>query len=245
VISLRANRGDIADGARAMVPWLAGLVPFGLVIGVSAAHADVPVLAGWLTGPLIYAGSAQLATIGMLGAGAAPMAAVAVTLVMNVRLIFYSTTMARYWRGTPWWWRLMAGYLMVDPSVAVGLEGYRRLGRVRGHAHYLGGAVLLWVCWLIAIGVGAVAGAGLPAWLHLEFVIPLYLVGQAISKAADPALRRAIFVAAGVALLALTAPLQLGIAVAIAAGVAAGLTARPAGPIRSIHPLQPASEAPQ
>jgi predicted branched-subunit amino acid permease len=243
VISLRANRRDIAVGARAMVPWLAGIVPFGLVIGVSAARADVPALAGWLTGPLIYAGSAQLATIGMLDAGAAPMAVVAVALVINVRLIFYSATMARHWRGTPWWWRLVAGYLLVDPSVAVGLEGYRRLGRGRGHAHYLGGAVLLWVCWLTAIGVGAAAGAGLPGWLHLEFVIPLYLAGQAISKLADPALRRAIFVAAAVALLALTAPLQLGIALAIGAGVAAGLTARPAGTARSIHPLQPSSEA--
>ena len=245
MISLRANRRDVAVGARAMVPWLAGLVPFGLVIGVSAAHADVPALAGWLTGPLIYAGSAQLATIGMLSAGAAPMAVVAVALVINVRLIFYSATMARYWRGTPWWWRLVAGYLLVDPSVAVGLEGYRQLGRDRGHAHYLGGAVLLWVCWLTAIGVGAAAGGGLPAWLHLEFVIPLYLVGQAISKLADPALRRAIFVAAAVALLALTAPLQLGIALAIAAGVAAGLTARPAGPTQSIHPLQPSTEIPR
>jgi branched chain amino acid efflux pump len=33
-------------GARAMVPWLAGLIPFGLVIGVSAAQADIPALAG-------------------------------------------------------------------------------------------------------------------------------------------------------------------------------------------------------
>jgi predicted branched-subunit amino acid permease len=228
-----------------MVPWLAGIVPFGLVIGVSAANADVPTLAGWLTGPLIFAGSAQLATIGMLDAGAAPLAVMAVALVINVRLIFYSATMARHWRGTPWWWRLVAGYLLVDPSVAVGLEGYRRLGRGRGHAHYLGGAVLLWVSWLAAIGAGATAGAGLPTWLHLQFVIPLYLVGQAISKLADPALRRAIFVAAGVALLALPAPLQLGIALAIAAGIAAGLTARPAGPAQPIHPLQPSTEVPR
>ena len=245
MISLRDDRRDVAAGARAMAPWLAGIVPFGLVIGVSAAQADVPTLAGWLTGPLIYAGSAQVATIGMLDAGAAPMAVVAVALVINVRLIFYSATMARHWRGTPWWWRLAAGYLLVDPSVAVGLDGYRRLSRARAHAHYLGGAVLLWVSWLAAIGAGAMAGAGLPAWLHLEFVIPLFLVGQAISKLADPAPRRAIFVAAAVALLALPAPLQLGIPLAIAAGIAVGLTTRPAGPTQSVRPLQPSTEVPR
>ena len=245
MISLRADRRDIAAGARTMVPWLAGIVPFGLVIGVSAVQADVPTLAGWLTGPLIYAGSAQLATIGMIGAGTAPVVVVASALIINIRLIFYSATMARYWRGTPLWWRMVAAYLIVDPSVAVGLDGYRRLGRGRGHAHYLGGAVLLWVSWLTAIAAGAMVGAGLPAWLHLEFVIPLYLVGQAIAKLARPAQRRAIFAAAAVALLALTAPLQLGIALAITAGVAAGLTARPAGPARSIHPLKPSTEVPR
>ena len=245
MISLLADRRDIAAGARAMAPWLAGVVPFGLVIGVSAAQATVPTLAGWLTGPLIYAGSAQVATIGMLDAGAAPVVVVAAALIINIRLIFYSATMARHWRGTPWWWRLVAAYLLIDPSLAVGLDGYRRLGRDRAHAYYLGGAVLLWVCWLIAIGIGAVAGTGLPAWLHLEFVIPLYLVGQVISRLADPSRRRAIFVAAAVALLALPAPLQLGIALAIAAGIAAGLTARPAGRAQPIHPLQPSTEVPR
>src|SRR4029078_7361983 len=113
VISLRANRRDVAVGARAMVPWLAGMVPFGLVIGVSAAHADIPALAGWLTGPLIYAGSAQLATIGMLNAGAAPMVGVAAAVIINSALIFSSAPMPRSWRATPWWWRLVAAYLIV------------------------------------------------------------------------------------------------------------------------------------
>ena len=242
MISFRADRRDIAAGARAMVPWLAGVVPFGLVIGVSAAQADVPALAGWLTGPLIYAGSAQVAVIGMLDAGAAPVVVVAAALIINVRLIFYSATMARHWRGTPRWWRLVAAYLLIDPSLAVGLDGYRRLSRRQAHAHYFGGAVLLWVSWLAAIGAGATMGAGLPAWLHLEFVMPLFLVGEAVPKLADTALRRAIFAAATVALLALSAPLQLGIVLAIAAGITAGLTARRDGPAQSTHPVQPAAE---
>jgi predicted branched-subunit amino acid permease len=221
----------------------AGLVPFGLVIGVSAAHANIPALAGWLAGPLIYAGSAQAATIGMLDAGAAPAVVVASALIINIRLIFYSATMARHWRGTPWWWRLVASYLIVDPSLAVGLNGYRRLSRDRAHAYYLGGAVLLWACWLAAIGVGATVGAGLPAAFHLEFVMPLYLVGQTIPKLADPAQRRAIFAAASAALLALSAPLQLGIALAIAVGVTAGLAGRPDEPAHTPRPLRRTAEA--
>ena len=88
MISLRANRRDLAAGARAMTPWLAGIVPFGLAIGFSAAQADIPTLAGWLSGPLIFAGSAQAAAIGMLAAGAAPAVVVAAALIINIRLIF-------------------------------------------------------------------------------------------------------------------------------------------------------------
>jgi predicted branched-subunit amino acid permease len=127
VISLLADRRDMAAGARAMVPWLAGVAPFGLVIGVSAARADVPTPAGWLTGPLINAGSSPVTTIGMPDAGAAPIVVVAAALIVNIRLIFYSATMARHWRGTPRWWRFVAAYLLVDPSLAVGLDGYGRL----------------------------------------------------------------------------------------------------------------------
>ncbi len=39
--SLRAHRRDIAAGAGAVAPWLAGAVPFGLVIGVRAAQAYI------------------------------------------------------------------------------------------------------------------------------------------------------------------------------------------------------------
>jgi predicted branched-subunit amino acid permease len=115
MISLFADRRDIAAGAPAMAPWPAGIVPFGLVVGVSGAQADVPRWAGWLTGPLIYAGSAQVAAIQMLDAGAAPVVVVAAALIINIRLIFYSATMARHWRGTPWWWRFVAAYLLIDP----------------------------------------------------------------------------------------------------------------------------------
>jgi predicted branched-subunit amino acid permease len=157
------RRGDLAAGARAMAPWLIGIAPYGLVIGVSSARADVPTLAGWLTGPLIYSGSSQVAAIQLLDAGAAPLVVITSALAINLRLVLYSATMAHHWRDAPRWWQALAAYLLVDPSLAVGVDGYERTGdRHRGHLHYLGGAVLLWAVWLAAIGVGATAGARLP-----------------------------------------------------------------------------------
>ncbi len=189
-------RRDFVGGMRSMAPWLVGSVPFGLVIGVTAAQADLPTLVGWLTGPLIFGGTAQVATIQMLDAGAAPYVVILTVMVINLRLAIYSAAMATYWRGTPLWWRLLGGYLLVDPSFVVGAERYDRdPDRQPGHAHYLGGAILLWVTWLSVISVGAMVGAQLPQWLRLDFLIVLYLVGEIVPKLRQAAARRAVLVA--------------------------------------------------
>ena len=262
ILSYAAQRRDFVAGMRAMVPWLIGTAPFGLVIGVSAAQADIPTLAGWLTGPLIFTGSAQIATIQMLDAGAAAYAVIVTALVINLRLVLYSAAMARYWRGTPLWWRLLGGYLLVDPTFVVGTDRYDRVDpddpesdRRRGHAHYLGGAVVLWVSWLAAIAVGAIAGAQLPAWLRLEFLIPLYLIGEivprlrvgsvaSVEKRREVASRCAVLVAAGVALLCIGVPMHLGIAIGILAGVAAGVVASRGRAGRTVAPATVSTKGP-
>jgi predicted branched-subunit amino acid permease len=222
----RSTRGgEFTAGAAAMLPWLVGIIPFGLVIGVSAAKADIPAVAGWLTGPLIYGGSAQIAAIDLLDVGAAPSVIVLTVVVINLRLVLYSAAMATRWRGQPLWWRMTAAYLLVDPSFVVGMARYERADPASGHHYYLGGAVTLWIAWIMAIGAGAAVGAELPAALRLEFVIPLYLVGEVVHRLADRATRRAAMTAAAVGAAAFAAPLHLGIVVAVVAGLIAGLTA--------------------
>ena len=232
MIGSAADRKNLLAGARAMTPWLVGVTPFGLVIGISAAQASIPTLAGWLTGPLIYAGSAQVATIQMLDSGAAPIAVIMTVLVINLRLILYSAAMATHWRGTPLWWRLLAGYLLIDPSFAVGIERYGDDDDRRGaHAHYLGGALILWATWLTAIAIGATVAASVPNWLHLELLIPLYLVGEIVPKLRKTDTRIAALVAGGVALACLSVPMHLGIAIGIVSGIAVSLAvSRPARP---------------
>ena len=228
--AVRAPHHDVLAGVRAMAPWLVGIVPFGLAIGVSASRTDLPILAGWLTGPLIYGGSAQLVVIDLLGAGAAPVVVVAAALAINARFVLYSATMAPRWRATPRWWRALAPYLLVEPSLAVGIDGYdRTTDPQRGHRHYLGGAALLWVAWLLAIAVGATAGSWLPAGLQLEFVVPLFLAGEVAARLTSRPVRHAAAVAAVVAVAALPAPLHIGPLVAIAAGSVAGVRAAAVG----------------
>jgi predicted branched-subunit amino acid permease len=105
------------------------------------------------------------------------------------------------------------------------MDGYERnRERSAGHAHYLGGAVVLWAVWLVAIGVGATLGAQLPTVLRLELVIPLYLVGEVVGRHGEPTARPAVGLAAAVAVAAFAAPMHLGILLAIVSGLFAALT---------------------
>lgn len=217
-------------GARAMAPWLVGIVPYGLIIGVSAAQASVPTGAGWLTGLVVYGGAAQMAVIDLLDAAAAPVVVIGTAVAINLRLVLYSAAMAPHWQGTPRWWRALAAYLLVDPSFAVGADGYEAAGdRRSGHLHYLGGAVVLWVAWIAAITAGATAGAALPPALSLEFVIPLFLVGQVTCRATTRPARRAIATAVIVGGAVAGAPLGLGPLLAMGAAVAVGLRTKEHG----------------
>jgi predicted branched-subunit amino acid permease len=237
----RRYAADALAGARAMLPWLAAVTPFGLVIGVSAGQASISNLAGWLTAAAIYGGSAQVAAIQLLDAGAAALTVLVTVLTINLRLVLYSAALSRYWKGTPLWWRLLAGYLLIDPSFVVGMGRY---SGARGepaaaravdadlrpaHAYYSGAAALLWVGWLAAVAVGTIGGAAVPAGWHLELLVPLYLVGQIVPQLRRRPSRRTVLVSGCVAAACVAAPLHLGIAVAIACGLVAGSVAARAG----------------
>jgi predicted branched-subunit amino acid permease len=218
------ERNHLLAGARAMAPWLLGIVPFGLVIGVSAARADIPLLAGWLTGPLIFGGSAQVTTIQLLDSGTAAVVVVAAALAVNLRLVLYSATLAPHWRDAPRWWQAMAASVLIDPSLAVGVDGYGQADTPRhGHLHYIGGAVALLVAWVAAITVGATLGTALPDALQLELVIPLFLIGEVVPRLTSRATNRAVGVAVAVGVVGTWAPLHLGTLLALGGGLVAAV----------------------
>jgi predicted branched-subunit amino acid permease len=218
-----ADRRAVLDGVRAMLPLLLGVAPFGLVIGVTVAELGVPHLAGWSLGWLVYAGSAQLAAVGLLASSASAVVVVASVVVINLRLALYSAAMAPHWRGTSPLFRLVASYLLIDPSFAVGSQSYDGSRPKRqAHLHYLGGALILWVGWLVVVGVGVTAGAALPSQLRLDSIGPLYIVGLVVLAARTTVVKVAVAVAVVAALLASLLPLHLGPAVGMVAGLLAG-----------------------
>jgi branched chain amino acid efflux pump len=212
-----------ASGIRDMLPLLLAVAPLGLIVGVEAAAAHLPAGAGLATGVTIYGASAQLAAIDLLDQGLGLGVVLVTVVVINIRLALYSATMAPHWATAGPRWRFAASYLLVDPSYAVGLDGYRRYAsRAEAHTHYLAGAVTLWLGWQALIAVGMTLGPRVPPGLHLELAAPLCLTAIVAQRVDGRDSLRAAGVAAAVAVAGHGLPLAMGLTLAIVAGAAAG-----------------------
>ncbi len=209
---------EMIEGAWAMLPWLVGVVPFGLIVGMTAATSSVSTAVGLATGATIYSGSAQLTAIEMLDAGAGIAVIVIAVLVINARLILYGSSIAPHWRGTGRGFRAGAAYLLVDPSFAVGISRYSD-PRGGGHAHYIGAGITLWVAWHAAMVAGAIFGGGLPSWLPLEHAVPLFLLAELVRVAQTRPALTAAMVGGVVTFVGQRLPLHMGLLVGVVGAV--------------------------
>jgi predicted branched-subunit amino acid permease len=79
-------------------------------------------------------------------------------LVLNARIMPYGFTVADA-VGRSWWTRLLGAHLIVDETVAFTERHDQPLQR---RAAFLVSGLALFLCWNVAVALGALAGAGMP-----------------------------------------------------------------------------------
>jgi predicted branched-subunit amino acid permease len=217
-------RDPVRQALADVAPLILGYIPFALVFGATVGASPVSDLAGWLSSPIVYAGASQLAMVELLGRGAAPAIVVLTVLVINLRHVMYSGSLAVWFRDEPLRWRLAAPYLLVDPVYTFAIVRFPRLETARDRRRYyvtLGAALL--ANWTLATGAGVVLGAQLPADVPFELAIPLVFLALLVPMLVDLPTIAAATVAAAVTITAHDAPLHLGLVIGAAAGMAAGM----------------------
>lgn len=220
-----AQKPRFLQGARAVSPILVGIVPFGLIFGVTASAADVVTWAAWASSFIVFAGAAQLAIVDILGSGGTAAVAILTAVVINARHLMYSADLGRYAASEPLGKKISMAYVLTDQAyliwkhefpVPVSGVGYRQ--------YYLGGALTLWTTWQIATTAGFFLGAAIPASWSLEFAIPLTFLALLILAVRDKPGFVAAIAGGAVALVAVSMPYNLGLAIGAVAGVSAGIT---------------------
>ncbi|TLS42000.1 branched-chain amino acid ABC transporter permease [Streptomyces montanus] len=164
----------------ALVCLASGVV--GVSFGAIAVAGGLPVWVPVVMSLVVYAGSAQFSTVGVLLAGGGPVAAAATGLLLNTRTAAYSLAVADV-LGRGRLSRLVGAHLVTDETVAFALA---QPDPERRRAAYWISGFGLYVVWNVCVLVGALAGSAIgdTGTYGLDAAFPAVLVALVL-----PALR--------------------------------------------------------
>lgn len=217
-------RSEFWGGVKAELPILLGVVPFGLIYGVLAIGAQIPVEVALFMSSIVFAGSSQFVGTQLIGAGSPVAIIVVTTFIVNLRHALYSASLAPYVKHLPRRWKWLLAYLLTDEAYAVTITNYHE-NTDPSHKHwfFLGAGLTLWSSWQLSTAIGVFLGARVPDNWSLDFTLALTFIALVIPRLKDrPSLAAAI--SAGViAVVANGLPYKLGLMLAALIGVAVGL----------------------
>lgn len=221
------GRREFLAGVRDELPILLGVIPFGLIYGAVAVEGGMAPGAAQAASTIIFAGSAQFLTAQLSGNGAPAAVIILSAIVVNLRHLLYSASMAPYLRHLRPAWRLGLAYLLTDEAYAVAATRFR--GQSNGdtagrHWYLLGAGLALWGAWQASTAVGVIFGTRVPGRWGLDFALPLTFIALVVPAIRDRADGTAALAAGVVAVAALGMPFRLGLIVAAFTGIVAGLT---------------------
>jgi predicted branched-subunit amino acid permease len=215
---------EFARGARDMVGVSMGIAAWGLVTGVAMAKSGLPLPLSILMSLLVFAGSAQLAALPLIVAGAPIWMVWAIALCVNLRFVIFSAQWRPYFAPFTRWRRMLLGYFTADLNYVVFMARFPEPRPAPEQMPYFwGGVAVNWPSWQLPTLAGLLLADAIPTEWGFGFAGILALLGLMYSLLTDRASWVAAGVAAAAAVAAAALPLKLNVVVAIAAAIAVGL----------------------
>ena len=115
------------NGIRNELPILVGVFPFGMIYGVLALEAGIPVLEAQAISAIVFAGSSQMVLTQLVRSATPALVMVLTIFVVNLRHALYSASLAPYVQHLSLRWKILLGYLLTDEAYAVAVVHYQDL----------------------------------------------------------------------------------------------------------------------
>lgn len=213
-------------GLRDSFAMAVGILPFGLIFGTLAGAAGLTLWQAVGMSVFVYAGSAQLIVLSLLGTGASVLVILLTTFIVNLRHVLYSATLQPHVSQLPQGWRVLLAFWLTDETFAVVQRFYLLHGdRPLAHWYWLGVASSLYACWVVSSLAGVLFGQAVPdlaSW-GLEFAMLATFIGIVVPLLRNQPQVAAALVASAVALLTFNWPYKLGLMAAAFSGIAIGV----------------------
>lgn len=227
------RRPMFREGAREAAPMAIGIAAWGLVAGVAMVKSGMGIPLAIFMSVLVYAGSAQIASLPLIVAGAPIWVVLATTACVSLRFMAFSFHYRPYFAHLPRRRRIAFSYLMGDTNFALFIRRFPEPVPGGPYADYfLGNALVTYGLWQAAIITGIVAGHAIPTSWGLGFAGIMALLALTCTQLRSPSTIAAAVVAGCAAVAAYGLPLRLNILVGIAAAVAVGVVAHHARRLR-------------
>ncbi len=225
-------------GARAELPILVGVIPFGMIYGVLALQAGLTHLQAQAMSAIVFAGSSQIVFAQLVHLGAPGWVIVLTTAVVNLRHALYSASLAPYLQRLRPAWKWLLSYLLTDEAYAVTVVYYQTCPepgvlaeseqRIAvepdlRHWFFFGAGLALWSSWQLSTAAGIFLGAVVPQSWSLDFTLALTFIALVVPNLKDRAALVTALCAGLVALLAFSIPYKLGLIIAALVGILFGL----------------------
>jgi predicted branched-subunit amino acid permease len=213
-----------AEGLRDMSGIAVGIFAWGLVTGVAMMNSGMGLPLALAMSLLVFAGSAQLATMPLIASGAPLWVIWGTAACVNLRFVIFSAAWRPYLIALSRGQRLRMAYFTADLNYVLFMRRFPTPAPAPEQWPYFwGGAVLNYGSWHVASLLGIALADVIPAHWQMGFAGTLALLGLMASLLVGKAAWLAAAVSSCAAVAAYALPLKLNIVVAIAAAVAIGL----------------------
>jgi predicted branched-subunit amino acid permease len=173
---------------------------------------------------IVFAGSAQLAALPLIAAGAPTLVVFLTGLVVNLRFVIFAATLGPHFAHLPWHRRLWYGYLSGDLIMGFFPQRFpgHTVNQPTGKAGYFTGiSYPLWFSWQVGSVAGILLASRVPSTWGIGFAGTLALMAVMIPLVVNTAALGGVIVAGAVAVAAYGLPYKLGLLLAMLAGMAA------------------------
>ncbi len=152
--------GGYFDGVKDASPVILGFIAIGLAFGVVAKTAGITVSEVALMSLILYAGSAQFVTVGLIAAGMPASAIVVTIFLVNVRHLLYSAAISPHVRHLSVWKNALIGAELTDESFAVASSRLAR-GLPASAGWFFGVNNASHATWVVCTTLGAILGSSI------------------------------------------------------------------------------------
>ena len=210
------------DGTRTMGPPALAIAAWGVATGVALVGGGLTIPMALVMTFSVFAGSAQLAVLPLLVAGA-PLPVVWVTaMLVNMRFVIFAAASRSFFATLPWKQRLLSSYLNGDVGFALFMQRYgdaTQRGNPEQWGFFFGCASLNWFSWQASSVVGILLGGLAPTQWGLGLAAVLALVAVLAPMVVRLPAVSGVVVTAVLAVATVRVPLRLGLLMSVLAGV--------------------------